>query len=153
MGTPAAFNSNLSLISCLNFNSDWSHVSFVSCSGIPSKQRLFRLERFSRFSILSSRNWTSPRSSWSLLSSRTSKSWETCPWVNSRLFFKSRTSFKRLSILFLVESMKVEKKTLIVSSWTFSQIFWQSLEVLDFHHLHSYWKFSQQRISSVCSPS
>ena len=38
----------------------------------------------------------------------------------TRLFFKSRTSFKRLSIPLLVESMKVEKKTLIVSSWTFS---------------------------------
>ena len=36
----------------------------------------------------------------------------------TRLFFKSRTSFKRLSIALLVESMKVEKK--IVSSWTFS---------------------------------
>ena len=39
IGTPAAFHSNLSLISCLIFGSGWSHVSFVPCLGIPSKKR------------------------------------------------------------------------------------------------------------------
>ena len=118
IGTPAAFYSNLSLISCLIFGSGWSHVRLSLAWESLQKRDNSALNSFQGrllCRVETAHHLEVP----GVYYRRDNQRVERLALEWTGLFFKSRTSFKRLSIPLLVESMKVEKKTLIVSSWTF----------------------------------
>ena len=117
IGTPAAFYSNLSLISCLIFGSGWSHVRLSLAWESLQKRDNSALNSFQGrllCRVETAHHLEVP----GVYYRRDNQRVERLALEWTRLFFKSRTSFKRLLIALLVESMKVEKK--IVSSWTFS---------------------------------
>ena len=93
----------------------------LEVSEIPSKQRLFRRERFSKSSVFSRSFSISSCISFIFLLQLTSSKSLTCPWVYSIRCFRSLTSFTILSIPSFTKSTKDRKKHWIVDSCTFSK--------------------------------